>query len=172
MQAELKRAAGRAADDVKWVPIENVHLTLQFLGGVPEERVEDVGAAVAAAARTIPALHLELQGTGAFPSARRARVLWAGIGGDLEGLTALVAELGRRLSPLGFPPEARAFSAHLTLGRSRDPRGLPGLAAALAHVADTGSPRWRATDVVLFQSRLSPAGPIYQALARAPLGAG
>jgi 2'-5' RNA ligase len=172
LQSELKRAAGRHSAEVKWVPPENIHLTLQFLGAVPEERVGDVERALAEAAAAAAALALEVRGAGGFPNARRPRVLWAGITGDLALLGALAAELGRRLAPLGFPPEERAFSAHLTLGRARDPHGLPGLAAALSSVSTGPGAPWRAHEVVLFQSHLSPAGPRYEALARVPLGAG
>ena len=171
LQERLKAAAGRHAGDVKWVAVENVHLTLQFLGAVPEERVEAVKEAVAAAASETSPLHLELRGAGGFPNARRARVLWAGVSGEVAPLAGLVSSLGRLLGPLGFPPEERAFSAHLTLGRARDPRGAPGLAAALAQAADGPGAPWRASEVVLFQSHLSPRGPRYEALARAPLGA-
>jgi 2'-5' RNA ligase len=170
LQGELRRAAGRAAGEVKWVAPENVHLTLQFLGAVSEERVADVAAAVAGTAAAGAPLELAVTGAGAFPSARRARVLWAGLAGDLAPLQALVAELGRRLAPLGFPPEERPFSPHLTLGRARDARGLPGLAAALAHAGGETAARWRAGELILFRSHLSPHGPRYEALARAPLG--
>jgi 2'-5' RNA ligase len=167
---EMRRLAGRAADEVKWVAPENVHLTLQFLGAVPEERVADVERAVAAAAAASRPLRLEVRGAGGFPSARRPRVLWAGVGGDVEALSALVGGLGRLLAPLGYPPEERSFSPHLTLGRARDGRGALGLGGALAHAsADEGVP-WVADALTLFQSRLSPAGPRYQVLARAPLG--
>lgn len=171
LQGELQRAAGRTAEEVKWVAPDNVHLTLQFLGAVPEERLAAVQEAVAQAAAEAAPLELTVMGAGAFPNARRARVLWAGLGGDLAPLSALAAALGRRLAPLGFPPEERPFSAHLTLGRARDARGLPGLAAALAHAGGGAEARWRAGEVVLFRSHLSPRGPRYEALSRAPLGA-
>lgn len=169
LQAELRRAAGRAADDVRWVPPENVHLTLQFLGAAPEERVAGVQDAIAAAAREGTPLELTVGGAGAFPSARRARVLWAGLTGDLPALGALVAALGRHLAPLGFPPEERPFAPHLTLGRARDARGVGGLAAALAHAGGGAAARWRAGEVVLFRSHLSPRGAEYEALFRTPL---
>jgi RNA 2',3'-cyclic 3'-phosphodiesterase len=175
MAVELRRAAGWRADEIRWVAIENVHLTLQFLGAVPEERLPDVEVAVRAAASAGRALSLEVRGAGGFPNARRPRVVWAGLAGDLAALGELVAELGRRLAPLGFPPEDRPFSAHLTLGRAREGRGAPGLAGALASAADVadaaGAP-WRAIEIVLFESHLSPKGPRYEALLRAPLGSG
>jgi 2'-5' RNA ligase len=170
LKADLQRAAGRDSGDVKWVAVDNVHLTLQFLGAVPEERVDLVKVAVAAAAAEARPLRLELRGAGGFPSARRARVLWAGVSGDVAELAALVAALERRLGPLGFAAEERPFSPHITLGRARDARGAPGLAAALALAAEAPGVPWRATEVILFQSFLSPKGPRYEALARAALG--
>jgi 2'-5' RNA ligase len=167
---ELRRAAGRAADDVRWVAPANVHLTLQFLGAVPEERVAAVQAALRDAAREARPLSLAVRGVGGFPNARRPRVLWAGLEGDLAPLAALVGALGARLAKLGYPPEDRPFSPHLTLGRAREGRGAPGLAGALAGAAQGAPAPWRAIDVVLFESHLSPRGPRYEPLDRAPLG--
>jgi len=164
--AELRRGAPRAADEIRWVAPENVHLTLQFLGAVPEERVADVEAALHAAATGARPLALEVRGAGGFPNARRPRVLWAGLGGDLAPLAALAAEVGRGLAPLGFPPEDRPFSPHLTLGRARDRRGAPGLAGALAAAAQSAGTPWRATELTLFESHLSPKGPRYEVVAR------
>jgi 2'-5' RNA ligase len=167
---ELRRAAGRAGDEIRWVPPANVHLTLQFLGAVPEERVSNVEAALRDAAREARPLSLAVRGVGGFPNARRPRVVWAGLEGDLAPLAALVAGLGARLAKLGFPPEERPFSPHLTLGRARDRRGAPGLAGALAGVAQEAPAPWRAAEVVLFESHLSPRGPRYEAIARIPIG--
>jgi RNA 2',3'-cyclic 3'-phosphodiesterase len=170
LAAEVKRAAGRGADEVRWIPAENLHLTVQFLGAVPEERVADVTAAVRAVAAGARPLALEVKGAGGFPNARRPRVLWLGLHGDVALAQALVAELGRRLAPLGFPPEARPWSAHLTIGRARDPRGAPGLAGALASQAEGEGVPWRAGELVLVESHLSPKGPRYEAIVSAALG--
>jgi 2'-5' RNA ligase len=167
---ELRRAAGRAAGEVRWVPAENVHLTLQFLGAVPEERVAAVEAALRDAAATAGRpLSLAVHGAGGFPNARRPRVVWAGLEGDVAPLAALVAELGRRLAKLGFPPEERPFAPHLTLGRARDGRGAPGLGGALAAAAGADGTPWRVTELVLVESHLSPKGPRYEVIARAAL---
>jgi 2'-5' RNA ligase len=169
---DLRRGAGRAGDEVRWVPPANVHLTLQFLGAVPEERVTAVEAALGEAAAESRPLSLSVRGVGGFPNARRPRVLWAGLEGDLAPLAALVAGLGARLGKLGFPPEDRPFSAHLTLGRARDGRGAPGLAGALARAGQAEAAPWRASELVLFESHLSPRGPRYEAIARVALGGG
>ncbi len=169
---ELRRDAGRAGDEIRWVAPENVHLTLQFLGAVPEERVPDVEAVLRDAAAGARPLALEVRGAGGFPNARRPRVLWAGLTGDIAPLAALAAEVGRRLAPLGFPPEERPFSPHLTLGRARDRRGAPGLAGALAGAAQADGTPWRASELTLFESHLSPKGPRYEVVARFALSAG
>jgi len=165
---ELRRQAGRAAEKLRWVEPANMHLTLQFLGNAPEERLPAVEEAVALAASSARPLLLALRGAGAFPSPRRARVVWAGLHGEVEPLAGLVQALGARLAPLGFAPEERPFSPHLTVARSRD--GAPGLAGALAALRDAELGSWRAGELVLFRSHLSPAGPRYEPLLRAPLG--
>jgi 2'-5' RNA ligase len=167
----LRQAAGRHAEDVRWVPVENLHLTVQFLGAVPEQRVESVADAVRAAAAASRPLALEVKGAGGFPNARRPRVIWLGLEGDVESARALVADVGRRLAPLGFAPEARPWSAHLTLGRASDPRGAPGLGGALVARAQEDGIPWRAGELVLIESHLSPKGPRYEPIVQAALGA-
>src|SRR5512133_698429 len=168
--AALRRSAGRAADEVRWTGPESLHLTLQFLGAVPEERIAELDGAVRAAAAASRPLQLELRGAGGFPNARRPRVIWLGLAGDLAPLAALAEDLGRRLTPLGFPPEARAFTPHLTIGRARDGRGAPGLGGALAEASQGEGIGWRAAELVLFESHLEPGGARHEALLRAPLG--
>lgn len=167
-QRRMRKAAGDA--EVKWVPPENAHLTLQFLGAVAEEKVAELSAAIGAAARSSRPLVLAIAGAGGFPGAKRPRVLWAGLEGDREPLAALVADLGARLAPLGFPPETRPFSPHLTLGRTRDPRGARGLEAAIEAAAKGEPCTFRVAEVTLFRSHLSPRGARYEALQTFPLG--
>jgi 2'-5' RNA ligase len=168
--AGLRRTAGRAADEVRWTAAEGLHLTLQFLGAVPEERIAGLDGAIRAAAAASHPLQLELRGAGGFPNARRPRVVWLGLAGDLAPLAALAEDLGRRLTPLGFPPEARHFTPHLTVGRSRDAHGAPGLGGALAEAAQGEGLAWRVGELVLFESHLEPGGARHEALLRAPLG--
>ena len=169
-QGELRSAGGRHADEVRWVAPDRMHLTLQFLGAVPEERLDAVRDAVAGAAAASLPLRLEVRGAGGFPSARRPRAIWGGVAGDLEGLQALVLELGRALGPLGFPAGGRTFTPHFTFGRSRDGRGAAGLGGAIAAAAGAEPVPWRADEVVLFRSHLGQGGSRYEALLRAPLG--
>ncbi len=130
----------------RWVPPDNQHVTLKFLGWTPSARLEAVGRVieVAAAART-PAACSVTQ-LGAFPSPRRARVLWAGLDNPGGLLAALASDLDAAFEPLGYRVEDRAFTPHLTLARFKVHR------------------------VELFRSRLSPSGARYESMASYELG--
>jgi 2'-5' RNA ligase len=169
-QAGLRRDAGRHAEEVRFTPVDRLHLTLQFLGAVPEERVGAVREAVAAAAAGARTLRLEVRGAGGFPDSRRPRVVWLGIEGDTEGLALLAADLGRRLAPLGFPPDGRPLAPHVTVGRSRSGRGAPGLGGAIAGARAAPGLPWRAEELCLVRSHLSPGGARHEVLDRFPLG--
>ncbi|HET9489215.1 MAG TPA: RNA 2',3'-cyclic phosphodiesterase [Methylomirabilota bacterium] len=169
LAAEIERLAPRARD-VAWVGSENLHLTLKFLGGVEPERLERVAAALGAAAATVAPFEVALRGLGAFPSQRRPRVVWAGAHTGGAAVTALAARVEDALGPLDFPREARAFSAHVTLGRVREPRRAAALGEALAADAEKDFGRFRVEQVTLMRSDLSPRGARHTALASWPLG--
>lgn len=170
VQGEFRRAAGIHAGEVRWVAPERLHVTLQFLGSVPEERLEPIRSAVEAAAARAAPLRLEVRGAGGFPSARRPRVVWGAISGDVEGLRFLVETLERALAPLGFPGSGRALAPHLSYGRSRNAGGATGLGGAIAAAAAWEPVAWRAEEVTLFRSHLDPGGARHEPLLRARLG--
>ncbi len=150
---------------MKWVAPANLHLTLKFLGDIPAGDLPAVGAALRGAlAGSGGPFVLGLEGVGAFPSASSPRVVWVGVTQGREALTGLAARVQEALGPLGFPPEARGFSPHLTLGRCRSSRNAAGLVAVLAALRDYRGPQVRVERVVLFSSELRPAGPAYAPL--------
>lgn len=153
-------------DRARFTSPEGRHVTLQFLGATPSDRLEAVSRAIASVADGQDAAPVALGALGAFPSRRRARVLWAGLD-DPEGLLgALAAGLGRTLEPLGYPREARAFTPHVTLARYRTP-------ARLDHVASERPwdqlPRFTVSAMKLYRSRLHPRGARYEVLSAFPL---
>lgn len=150
-----------------WVTPGNLHVTLKFLGQVDEARVPAVAGALAAAALGHRVFDVVVRGLGAFPTPVRPRVLWAGLEGDAGRLRALAESVDAACAGLEFPPETRAFAPHVTLGRAREPRRQPALAAALAGPADFG--RVRVDRVALMRSELSPGGSRYTELAALPL---
>ena len=162
--ASLRDAAPRA--DVRWVDAAQLHLTLKFLGGVPDDRVPAISRALAEAVAGVGAVALSAGGVGAFPSLRRPRVLWAGTTGGAAELAALAATVDRVAVAHGFPPEARPFRGHLTLGRVRSDRGGAALAKALAAAGAPDLGAWTASEVVLYESRLRPTGALYVPISR------
>jgi 2'-5' RNA ligase len=164
---EERLKAGRHSF-VKWVDPESIHLTLKFLGNVPADDIPQVVEAITRAAKSTPPFSLQMGNTGAFPNWQRPQVLWVGIAGDTGRLAALHRELEGALSPLGYPPESRPFSAHLTLGRLRD-RATPEDKRRLGQWAQSVRFESRLTfevdGVRLMKSQLTPAGPVYSQLA-------
>ena len=149
------------------------HFTLKFLGDTPGERLEAAREATGRAALGAPPFDLSLEGLGAFPEAGPPRVVWAGCGAGREALAALARAVEQAFGGAGFPPEPRAFSPHLTVGRVKDPRSVPGRAfrEALALEGATAFGRIPARELVLFRSDRSPAGPTHVPLAKFALGA-
>ena len=106
-------------DGIKWVPHENLHLTLKFLGDVDNTEIPDVCKAIQRICSNYSPFHLDFGGTGAFPSMNRPRILYAGIADASGTLQEIVAQLETSLAELGFKQEPRDYVPHLTLGRTR-----------------------------------------------------
>jgi 2'-5' RNA ligase len=150
----------------RWVPRENLHVTLKFLGRT-WPRLEDwVPAQVGAAAADVLPFAARLRGVGSFPSAKRGRALWAGFE-ETDLITDLATEIEAALVD-EFPAEKRPFHPHLTVARSDPPLKLPvGYSGT-----ELESDEWEVDRVVLFRSHLGRPAPRYEPLARFPLGAG
>ena len=157
------------ARGVSWVGTDNLHITLKFLGDVEDQRAEEIGASLGAAVADIDAFDIALRGLGAFPTPVHPRVIWAGVGTGERSLAAIAAAVERSLAPLGFPADARGFSAHVTLGRVREPRRDPALTDALARAVEAELGSACVDHVVLMRSQLSPRGARYSDLAVLPL---
>jgi 2'-5' RNA ligase len=108
----------------RWIPPENWHVTLKFLGRTAARLTPWIGETVGAIAGAHPSATLRVHGLGAFPSTQRARVLWAGIDDPASVLTELVTDLETGLAE-AFRPEVRRFHPHLTVARSEPPLRLP-----------------------------------------------
>lgn len=142
----------------RWAPLGNQHITMKFLGGVEADDVPAVAAACLRSAEAVECSEIRVEGLGAFPNARRARVLWAGVRDDVDLLATLAARLETELAPLGFEPEGRAFTPHLTLARFRSPVDVRPL---------IDSTIFRSTPFLvehlhLYRSHLSPKGARYE----------
>lgn len=164
-QAQMRQAIGAM---VSWAKVGNLHLTLQFLGNVKEDAVGRISAGLAGIAGDHAPFELAVAGAGAFPDEQRPRVLWVGCADDK--LTALAKSVHAAMQPLGFQPEQREFSAHLTLGRVKRPRPDVALTRALESIKNQSFGVMRVDAIHLFQSQLHPDGSIYSKLSSHQLG--
>lgn len=98
---------------------ENVHLTLKFLGDVPEAKLDDVRAALDSLGEKHSPFEVSPRGFGAFPNSNQARVFWSGVGAGAGELKALASDVDVALGSVGFERDARPFAPHFTLGRAR-----------------------------------------------------
>ena len=170
---EIERSLqSRPSRSIKWVPEGNLHLTLKFLGDVPLSQVPDIAGVVERAAASTHPLHLGIAGVGAFPSQLRPRVLWAGLGGDIEPLASLASKIDAALVGLGFPRETRPFTPHLTMARvspeapAEETRSISDAVASLRLPVGL---EFVADSVSLMKSVLRPEGASYSRLAAASL---
>jgi 2'-5' RNA ligase len=154
----------------RWIEPENLHITLWFIGEVPDARVDHIAEALKNPGFTIPPFDLSLGGCGVFPPSGQPRVFWIGVRHGSQEMGAVYRNIGERLEPLGFLPERRDYTAHLTIARVKEAGA--GSARAVRSIldelpSDCGTSRVAA--VTLFRSRLSPRGATYEPQLRVPL---
>ena len=162
----------RGLSGVRWVNPTGIHLTLKFLGNIPPAMTPRILSALEAASQGHPPFNLSLGDFGVFPNPNNPRVLWIGLNGDLFPLAQLQSSVEKHCRSLGFDPERRPFTPHLTLGRVR--RRLPQSQQDLVHTAvldetTANAPQWPVQEVHLIHSTLTPQGAIYRSLGAIPL---
>lgn len=171
LQERLKRACGYCP--ARWVAAESIHLTLNFLGDVPRSKLDDIKSAVAQACAEAGTFELALASLGAFPNLERPHIVWVGLSGDVERLLKIQKRLEQLLAGLGFDPENRPFSPHLTLARVRDEASAADkkrLGQAICSTTCKTDYSIPVRQVSLIKSQLTPAGPVYTILSSAELG--
>lgn len=155
----------------RWSETLPFHLTLAFLGDVAHVDLNDVCRASAAAAAATEPFDLRLEGLGAFPDADRPRVVWVGATGPgLAPLGSLREGIVEAVRAIGQPPSDDRFHAHVTLGRLKPGRGpSPDLAPLMKHYRTWSPGSFPVVEAVVYASTLTPDGPVYAPLGRAPL---
>ena len=158
---ELADTTGR---QVRWVDPSGIHLTLKFLGNIPSSRVGELLEAIEKSCREHSSFSLSLSGLGVFPNRDRPRVLWAGVGGDLNALASLQDDVETAMTGAGFQRERRPFRAHLTIGRVRD-GATPGQRRAIGEAVSSATlppvEPWQVGAAHLVKSILTPQGAVY-----------
>jgi len=168
---EIQDALGRAADGVRWVRPEQLHLTVKFLGETPDGEVSRVAEAVARSAARSRVCEMQLTDCGCFPPRGPVRIVWVGTHDESGALQECVNAVEEEMETIGVPKELRAFSAHLTIGRAAEGRWASGIRTAVERC--TVKPiRQSVGELTLMSSVLSAKGPSYSVVARSKLGAG
>jgi 2'-5' RNA ligase len=164
LQEELKPAGA----DVKWVPPQNIHLTLKFLGELNDKKLPKIENALEEAAGKTSGFSIAVYGLGAFPSLDHPRIIWVGIIKGNAEVSKLAAELEERIAvQAGIPKEKRPFSAHITLGRLRSGKNQQGLSRELKRLNHSPLPcpgEFKVSGIKLYKSTLTPRGALYETL--------
>ena len=168
-EAVASASAGASAQEVRWVRMDGLHLTLRFLGPTLDERLPPLEAAIRAAARAAAPFPVRIAGGGAFPNPDRPRVLWLGVTDGADGLATLARALEEGLGAAGWPRGDRPFRAHLTLARSDGVKAGPETAHALTVAAERFAAEFTADRLVLFESHTGGGPARYEALLEVPL---
>jgi 2'-5' RNA ligase len=166
-------AAIRAADplwkDEKWVVRENLHVTIGFIGDVPQEELASLAAGIADSIRSVAPFDLSFDRFFAKPDARRASMVWASFLDPSGACTDLAAVVECASLPFGAQPRTRPFAPHATIVRARKPKRIDTRALAAGVCAPDGIARMSVHSATLFASQLTPRRPVYSVVAELPL---
>jgi len=170
--AALQQRLASSTRGVRWVASEGIHLTIKFLGEVPDRRIPEICRAVNEAAGRSQPFEFVVRSTGCFPPHGGVRVVWGGLDEPTGRLAACQQSCEDAFFQLGFARENRPFVPHLTLGRVKDPHQARGLRQTITSCANFEAGTVSARELVLFESRLSPHGSTYVPVSRAVFGGG
>jgi len=156
---------------LKWVTTEQMHLTIKFIGEVPDQQLPEIKSVITNAIGIQPAFTMGIEGLGMYPHIEKPRIIWLGITGK-EPLIGLHKILDQALTKVGIRQERRIFSPHLTLARVRrhaDQRTVKEIGKTLSKFKVDSLGTVNVEQIRLYQSKLTPQGPIYTSLLTVPL---
>jgi len=168
-QDEFREKIDADKKDIKWVEPQNLHLTLKFIGYVKDQECVDICHAVEDVCGRYEKFELGVETVGTF-GGKSARVLWVGVTDESEALGELQNELEAALAELGYQPEAREFTGHLTLARIKNYEAGCKVVELAEEYKDMEFGSTRIDEVKIFESTLTGGGPIYNVLAKYELG--
>ena len=170
IMARVSEELRKSSLDVRWVKVENIHLTVVFMGNINEANITPIGDVVQEVCLSSGPFDVSLKGLGSFPNPKNPRVLWIGLDGDLERMALFRDDLQKRLTPFGIKEETRRFKPHLTLGRFRRyKRGDPQLNEIIRRYNDLTDSFFSLKELSMFRSDLKPGGAEYTKLKAWPL---
>ena len=150
---------------VRWVQLNNLHITLKFLGDINTGTIPAIIDYAKKAVSGIGPIRLVFQSMGLFPNSNKPKVVWFGVGGHTDKLTKLESALSESLEPLGIPGDERAFTAHLTIGRVKTDNARGELIRLVHNNQKTFVGSALINNIVLYESSLNPGGSVYTKLA-------
>lgn len=160
--SEVQKTLLNTGADLKIVQPQNIHVTMRFLGNISPNMVDSIYEEMENVS-FVP-FEVELRGLGAFPTLRYARVVWAGIKKGAEELEDIFNQLEPRLQRLGFKPDPKGFSPHLTIARVKSGRNKAELIRTIKEYEDYQFGMIKASCLRLKKSVLTPKGPVYSTL--------
>ena len=149
--------------DIKWIPPENLHVTLKFLGSTPENLLPGINDALSAMVSSYAPFYIKIVDTGVFPDRRNPRVCWIGIE-DSGRLKTLQADVDNSTKLFGFKPEDREFRPHLTIGRVRSRQGMISIVNELDRQKGYTFGSFMVDNLRIMKSDLKPKGAEYTCL--------
>jgi len=156
--------------DVRWIKVDNIHLTVVFIGNISADRLKEMDTVVRDVCQDYGPFNISISGAGVFAGRRNPRVLWIGLDGDIERMSSFRNTLQKHLTPFGIKEEKRRFNPHLTLGRFRKgAKSSVHLDELLLQYRELTSPLHTLRELVLFKSDLKPGGAVYTKLNAWPL---
>lgn len=161
IQSRLKYSGA----DIKWVEEKNIHLTLKFLGEINEDRCKKIIALLDDIGRLTRPFEINLKDIGTFPDMDNPKVIWVGLDRGAVESKLLAERIDDALAGIGFEKESRQFAAHLTIGRARSQKNKEALKQTLSTYSLKLIAGPQLIDhITLFQSTLTPKGPVYTKL--------
>jgi 2'-5' RNA ligase len=155
--------------NAKIVEIENLHLTIKFLGDIDENLIDKIGEIISNTIIDIPSFEITLKKMGVFPNQKYIKVVWIGVE-NTEILKKIAEKIDSKLGDLGFEKERRSFSAHLTIARVKSPKNKEKLLDFFNKYQDTNFQKIKVNKILLKKSVLTPEGPIYTNLKEIVIG--
>jgi len=160
LQNSLKKFGGR----VSWTKPGNIHLTLKFLGDTDENLIDEITSQLKESVASIKPIQITVRSVGTFPNFKNPRVIWVGAESEQNRLAELAGKIEDCVEPFGFKKENRPFSAHLTLGRVKDVKGIQPVLDKLKDQENFEAGSFQAAEFLLIKSELKPTGAIYTSL--------
>lgn len=147
---------------VKWVDLDNCHLTLKFLGQVAYKNLDDIHQALETLIKKYKSFSFELTSPGAFPNIKRPKILWVGVRENGDQLNKLAEDMEENFFRMGFEKEKRGFHPHITIGRIKSLKNIEKISSYLQHGQGNFALKEDVSEIIFYESKLNSGEPLYK----------